>query len=112
MPSDSVINANFNISNNSANSSDGIQYSIGGNSGYVGYSMSVRARNAYDDGRKPISKFTREDLDSFNAMLEENGIDTRVNSMKAFKDILSSWQKICSGSRLAGARAEGRCMMP
>ena len=44
LPSDSVINANFNISNNSTNSSDGIQYSIGGNSGYVGYSMSVRAR--------------------------------------------------------------------
>lgn len=29
------------------------------NSGYVGYSMSIRAKNAYDDGEMPISKWTK-----------------------------------------------------
>lgn len=36
-----------------------MERSIGGNSGYVGYSMSVRAANARDDGRYPKTDFKK-----------------------------------------------------
>lgn len=44
-------------------------------SGYDGYSMSNRARRAYADGKMPLSKIRKRDL-------EENGIDVTVSQFK------------------------------
>lgn len=45
-----------------------------GNRGYVGSSMSVRAKRAYGEGAKPISKWTKQDfLDAFPERAEQLG---------------------------------------
>lgn len=39
---------------------EGVRFSIGGNKGYVGYSMSVRAAQAREEGRYPKTDFLKE----------------------------------------------------
>ncbi len=65
-----------------------IKFSLGMGNGYDGYSMSNNARNAYEDGRKPISQFDSYDLENFNDSLEEMGIETKVKSVAALKRLL------------------------
>lgn len=61
---------------------------FGNNSGYDGYSMSVRARQAYEDGKKPISQFNKDDLQAFNDALHEMGIDNKIKSVRALKTFI------------------------
>lgn len=54
------------------------------NSGYVGQSMSVRAQEAYDDGKKPFNKWTKSDIideikDNYDLTKEE------VDILKKYK---------------------------
>lgn len=56
-----------------------------GNSGYVGQSMSKRAASAYEDGRKPLSKFNSEDLLEVNSRLTGK---ERIKSVKELKLVL------------------------
>ena len=46
------------------------------NSGYIGYSMSVRAAEAYQSGEKPLSKWTKADI--LTAVAEEYGPEARA----------------------------------
>lgn len=64
-----------------------VKYSLNGN-GYDGYSMSNNARDAYDEGRKPLSQFTTDDVSDFNEMLKSRNISTEVKSLRAFKDLM------------------------
>lgn len=64
------------------------------NSGYIGYSMSVRACEAYESGEKPFSKWQKQDILS---ELKNQGFNTEVLekiSLKILKEVFlyeSSW---------------------
>ncbi|NLC95943.1 MAG: hypothetical protein GX675_00005, partial [Erysipelotrichaceae bacterium] len=63
------------------------QYAVfGNNSGYDGYSMSNRAREAYSENRKPISQFNKNDLTYANEILESKNMDKlkSIASLKRF----------------------------
>lgn len=51
------------------------------NKGYVGYSMSIRANNAYKTGEKPFSKWTKKDL--LDILENEHNID--ISDLKKYK---------------------------
>ena len=58
-------------------------YGMNMNSGYSGWSMSNRAVVAYENGEKPISKFTKEDLYPLNKFLIDYGCSPiNVTAMK------------------------------
>lgn len=69
--------------------SNDIRYSLG--NGYDGYSMSNNAREAYEDGRKPISQFDSYDLEDFNEQLQTMGINAQVKSVRALKSLLERY---------------------
>jgi hypothetical protein len=51
------------------------------NSGYSGYSMSNRAREAYEDGEKPLSKWTKADIIAAISEIDEE----KANAFKKVK---------------------------
>lgn len=56
------------------------------NSGYSGYSMSRRAREAYDDGEKPLSKWTKQDIiDSITEYATEADLHFNIDLLKKLK---------------------------
>lgn len=75
------------------------------NSGYSGYSMSNRAREAYDEGEKPKSKWTKAEI---IAVIEEYARDNEIGvplsvlkktPCKTLKDVLlvkTSWHHTSS----------------
>lgn len=62
------------------------KYSFG-NKGYVGQSMSVRAKSAYSQGLKPISQWDTYDLQEINEILDEQGIE-KIKSVAELKGLL------------------------
>ena len=75
------------------------------NSGYNGYKMSNRASQAYDNGEKPLSKWTKEDIiDGVKVYSKENKVPFTMSVlMKAPKSVLvelvlsrSSWHHTSS----------------
>ena len=64
------------------------------NSGYDRYSMSNRAVDAYNDGRKPLSQFNSDDLYVFNVELQQEGYEVQVKSLAAFKRLLKAYGSI------------------
>lgn len=58
-----------------------------GQRGYDGFSMSTRATSAYENGEKPLSKWTTADRDEINALLERFGVDRKL-TLKELKNIL------------------------
>lgn len=66
------------------------------NSGYNGWSMSDRAVWAYDNGEKPLTKFTKNDVEQVNLLLEHlglNKVDLKVWQLKEWLKQMgpSSW---------------------
>ena len=61
------------------------------NSGYSGYSMSNRAAEAYNDGRKPLTTFDKYDVECFNDKLQDRGIKVKVKSLAAFKRLVKRY---------------------
>lgn len=62
------------------------------NSGYDGYSMSNRAREAYDKGEKPYSKWTKEDIiDSLPEEYREEFNKLPLKDLKSIFLYVSSW---------------------
>lgn len=65
--------------------------------GYVGYSMSRNAVAAYNDGEKPLSKFTKKDYTFFCEVVKESlGLEVKPMTLKEFKKFVeenceSSW---------------------
>lgn len=59
----------------------------GNNSGYIGYSMSKRAATAYENGKKPLSKFGKYDLEAFNEAITEQGLEP-IKTVKELKNIV------------------------
>ena len=56
------------------------------NSGYSGYSMSNRAREAYDDGEKPLSKWSKTDiLEAISDYAEEADLHFDIALLKKLK---------------------------
>ena len=50
------------------------------NSGYVGNKMSVRAKEAYDDGEMPLSKWTKSDIiDRIEELIDYNDIKIKFD---------------------------------
>lgn len=64
-------------------------YSISGN-GYSGHSMSNNAIKAYEEGKKPISKFVKEDVNKFNQLLQQRGINEKI-TLKELKALLEKY---------------------
>lgn len=60
------------------------------NSGYIGYSMSVRAKEAYENGEKPLSKWTKA---AILAALKEARGEEFVNAAKGYP--LAALKKVC-----------------
>ena len=58
------------------------------NSGYSGYSMSKRATNAYSEGKKPLSKFNKYDMEQTNTLLKAIGSDFTFKNVKQFKKFI------------------------
>lgn len=83
---DSSVNNQY-MQNSKNNSEE--YYSIGGN-GYSGYSMSNNAIKTYKEGKKPISKFTKEDVNTFNQLLQERGIKEKI-TLKELKTLLEKY---------------------
>lgn len=67
------------------------------NQGYVGWSMSVRASDAYSQGEKPISKFKKSDVEAVQELFSELNIELKNRlTVKGLKEFLkesgpSSW---------------------
>ena len=56
------------------------------NSGYSGYSMSNRAREAYDDGEKPLSKWSKaEIIEAVEEYAEETELHFDIKLLKKLK---------------------------
>ena len=56
------------------------------NSGYSGYSMSNRAREAYDDGEKPLSKWSKAGIiEAVEEYAEETELHFDINLLKKLK---------------------------
>lgn len=60
------------------------------NSGYIGYSMSVRAKEAYENGEKPLSKWTKA---AILAALKEARGEEYANVAKGYP--LAALKKVC-----------------
>lgn len=61
---------------------------------YIGYSMSVRAAEAYGDGERPLSKWRKEDIiDRIFEVAEENGITLKVSRKDIDKLTLNELKK-------------------
>lgn len=62
------------------------------NSGYYGYSMSQRAKEAYDNGEKPLSKWTKSDiLESYPKEVQEKLKKFNLQTLKYWCLYQSSW---------------------
>ena len=70
------------------------------NKGYVGYSMSINADNAYKNGEMPLSKWTKKDL--LNVLESEYNIDTsnlkkyKLKTLKEYFLTKTSWHHTSS----------------
>ena len=70
-------------------------------SGYIGWSMSRRAEQAYAQGEKPISKFGRADLAELRTRCAQLGVECPVESVVELRELLrtygqSSWHHTSS----------------
>lgn len=52
------------------------------NSGYINYSMSVRAANRYDENIKPLSKWTKTEIIEILESYDFQGKDFTINDLK------------------------------
>ena len=63
------------------------------NSGYIGYSMSVRAKEAYENGEKPLSKWTKAAIIAAlkNARGEEFANVAKEYPLSVLKEVCLEW---------------------
>ena len=61
--------------------------------GYIGYSMSVNAYEAYENGEKPISKWSKKDfLDYIAAYADDNKLVFDMKQIKRIRlEVLKNW---------------------
>lgn len=62
--------------------------------GYCGYSMSNNAVKAYNEGEKPLSKWSKKDIIEAVVVREKTSIDISVLTLKELRDeflVYSSW---------------------
>ena len=83
------------VNSNNMHENEKYSFNVSGGNGYDGYSMSNNARNAYDDGEKPMSKWRKADIiDAIRTIdPEKAGLLSKVN-VKTLKDVVltkTSW---------------------